>query len=497
MNSKLALALTAITAFTGAFAVQAVRPVSVDIRDTLEQLDNDIATLERIIATQKETITAQQDWIEELIKELDLDAVPPRIRPTVPPVDPPDIAVPPSRGMAGAPERVDPTRPSRTRIDAHVYPGRYEIGGESFPGLPADAYAAVDETLRGEGTVVLGIYGDVGRVSLGHAYSKWSADLFTDKDSIGIQVVFIGLDAGAAVGPLFLGSRDGDAANFDPVDSAKFFDLGIKGESGVYAFRQHGYCREIVFDRMWIVPHPVTQSKSVPYISAFLLHKDWESLTVKGYEPRGLQLGEHVFYIQGGGFTQVLDCNLFGGRRTGFQDRSHQDSAYPSPPRHGDFIADGNWAESFGFNHVEESGGQWLTVWYSGEHSVRISNNTLIDGRYGALGISKGVDSSEPYLTVDGWSHSDIYIWGNKFETKRSKRATVSITDVRDSINFGAGNVFVGPDLTNHALVFGSQWGYKTSGSTQPVNWIFHNEKPTWPTWRYMPETDTFELITF
>tara|TARA_R110002126_G_scaffold188431_1_gene336820 strand:+ start:1558 stop:3060 length:1503 start_codon:yes stop_codon:yes gene_type:complete len=499
MNSKLALALTGIMAFTGAFAVQAVSPASVDIRDTLEQLDNDIAALERIIAIQKETITAQQDWIEELIKELDLDEVPPRIRPTVPPVDPPDIVVPPSRGMAGAPERVDPIRPSRTRVDAHVFPGRYEIGGKSFPGLPADAYAAVDETLRGEGVIVLGIYGDVGRVSLGHAYSKWSDDKFEDKDSIGIQVVFIGLDAGAAVGPIFLGSRDEDRDKFDPVDTASFFDIGIKGESGTYAFRQHGWIREMIWDRVWIKPHPVTQSMSVPYLSAFNFHKDWDSLTLKAYEPRGLQLGEHVAYIKGGGFTQILDCNLFGGRRTGFQDRSHGDdgSGHPSPKRHGAFIADGNFAEGFGWNHINESGGQWMTVWSSLEFPVRISNNTCTDARYGCLGISKGVTSSDPYVTDDGWSHSNVYIWGNTFENKRAKRSCVSITDVRDGIHFGTGNDFTGPDVGSHTMVFGSQWGFKNAGTTQPEVWKFYSELPTWPVHRYMPETDTFELITF
>lgn len=484
MKATLVLLFVGISCFSIAYALEPTESAP-DIQDTLQQLERDVAALESIIAAQSRTIRAQAKLIEDLQGGV------------APPVDPPPVDPPPPTtgpGMDGAPVRIDPVRP--IRIDAHVYAGRYEINGRSYPGMARDAYEAVDEAKRGEGVIVLGIHGDVGRVSLGHAYSKWSDDIFRDKDDIGVQVVMIGLDDAAAVGPIFLGSRDNDAGNFDPCDSASFFDLGVKGESGTYAFRQHGYCREIVFDRIWIKPNPSTQGMAVPYLSAFLFHQDWERMTLKGYEPRGLALGEHVAYIKGGGFTQVLDCNLFGGRRTGFQDRSHQDSPYPSPPRHGDFIADGNWAEGFGFNHVNASGGQWMTVWYSGEYKVRISNNRCIDARYGCLGISKGVSSSEPYLTDDGWSHSNVYIWGNVFENKRASRACVSLTDVRDRIHFGTGNDFTGPTQGSYTMTFGNQWGYKQAGAQNPTAWTFYNELPTWPVHEYMPSTDSFRLLT-
>lgn len=113
------------------------------------------------------------------------------------------------------------------------------------------------------------------------------------------------------------------------------------------------------------------------------------------------------------------------------------------------------------------------------------------------MGISKGVKSSGPYLTDDGFSHTNVYIWGNTFENKRAKRSCVSITDVRDGIHFGTGNDFTGPDVGSHTMTFGNQWAYKNSDAKQPEVWRFYNELPTWPVHQYMPETDTFELITF
>lgn len=427
------------------------------------------------------------------------DPVDPPTRPPVdPPIDPPVIDPPPvGPGMDGAPQRVEPVWP--TVIDAFVYSdGTWAIpGGPRTPGMARDAYEAVEVTLQSPRKIVLGIEGNVGPVSMGHAYSKWGDDIFRSPKGWEIDVAFMGQSPSSSVGPVFLGSTAADEGKFDVCKSASFFGIGINGESGTYAFRQHGYCEEFIFDKVWIVPHEVTKSLSVPYISSFNFHKDWERMTLKRYEPRGMQTREHVAYIKGGGFTQVLDSNLFGGRRTGFQDRSHQDGNYPSPPRHGDFIADGNYAEGFGFDHVKASGGQWLTVWSSLEYKVRISNNRCTDARYGCLGISKGVESSEPYLTDDGLSHSNVYIWGNEFENKRAQRSCVSIADAR-MVHLGEGNSFIGPDNGSHTMVFGSQWGWQNAGAQVPNDWAWYGDAalPTWPVHVYESGTDSFRLLT-
>lgn len=414
--------------------------------------------------------------------------------------EPPIIDPPPTtpHTMADAPERIEP--PTLPEPDVLVYAdGRYRIPGDLtlkfYSGTPRDAYAAVEAKLTRPRRIVLGIYGNVGMVGLGHAYSIYGDDQFNAKGDWKIDVAFVGMGASAAVGPVFLGSREQDAGKFSVCDSAHFKSIGINGDSGTYAFRQHGYCRDFTFEDVWIVRHPNMAGMDVPYISAFMLHKDWDSMTLKGYQPRGMKLGEHVAYLKGGGFTQLLDNNLFGGRRTGFQDRSHgRDSdGQISPSRHGDFVADGNWADGFGFNHAEASGGQWMTVWSSLESKVRISNNRCTDARYGCLGISKGVASSNPYLTHDGLSHSNVYIFGNEFENKRAQRSCVSLADAR-AIHMGAGNKFTGPRFGAHTMVFGSQWGWKHAGAQVPNTWWYYGREaiPTWPVHQYMPATDSF-----
>lgn len=432
---------------------------------------------------------------------------PPTVRPPVdpPPVGPPVIIDPPPYGgsrMVGAPQRVEPIKP--TAIDAMVFEdGTFALVyghdmGPRHPGMARDAYAAVEATLSTPRKIALAIHGNVGRVSLGYAYSPYSDDLFKTDKGWPIDVTFVGGNASAAVGPIFVGSNAGDLTKFDICRSASFFDIGINGSPDPYAFRQHDYIEELIFDRVWIVPNAGYVAQAGMHRSAFLLNGDWEHMTLKRYEPRGMRMEEHVAYIQGGGFTQVLDCNLFGGRRTGYQDRSHQDSQYPSPTRHGDFIADGNYAEGFGFNHSEASGGQWLTNWFSGEYKVRISNNRCTDARYGCLGIAKGTPSSEPYLTEDGLSHSNVYIWGNEFENKRAQRSCVSIADAR-MVHFGEGNRFAGPEHGAHTMVLGSQWGWKNAAAVVPKDWAWYGVEamPLWPVVQYLPGTDSFQLLSY
>lgn len=463
-----------------------------DERETAEfGLQRADRRLRRIVAR----ITADQRRAEPLPPPVIVDP-PPRQRPPVTPPNGGWIAP----GMSAAPRRIDPVQPSRAMIDAEVFEnGTWRIvhTGRTGFGMARDAYEAFEATLDSPRKIVLKIHGNVGRVSMGHAYSKHSSDLFRSERGWMIDVAFVGADDNAAVGPVFLGSRSEDAGTFDVCKSAHFFGVGINADPDPYAFRQHGYLEELIFDKVWINENAGYVAQAGMHRSAFLFHNDWEHLTLKGYEPRGMRMEEHVAYIQGGGFTQILDCNLYGGRRTGYQDRSHQDSDYPSPPRHGAFIADGNWAEGFGFNHSEASGGQWLTNWFSGEYPVRISNNRCTDARYGCLGIAKGVPTSMPYLTHDGLSHSNVYIWGNEFENKRAQRTCVSLADAR-MIHFGEGNDFTGPVHGGHTMVFGSQWGWKNAGAQVPIDWGFYGAAalPTWSTHRYMRVSDVFQLLT-
>ena len=421
---------------------------------------------------------------------------------TPPRREPPVIVNPPrGAGMAGAPRRIDPIQPSMSDATVHEN-GTFSVGvgGSMFlvDGNAADAYEYIEGGLDTPRQIVLRVKGDIGRVSLGHAYSKHSPDAFRSGKGWDIDVVFIGNGNSSKLGPLFLGSKEADHGVFATCDRALFFNVGVHADNDPYAFRQYGYCREFAFVNTWVVANPeyVEGGKRI-HRSAFLLHKDWESFTLKGYKPLDQLFEEHVCYFQGGGFTQVLDSNLYGGRRTGYQFRPHGDGLYPSPATHGDFIADGNYSDGFGWNHDKESGGNWLTNWFSGEYKVRISNNRCVDARYGCLGISRGVDSSEPPVTHDNLSHSNVYIWGNEFENRRASRSCVSIADAR-MVHFGEDNDFIGPDNGSHTMTLGSQWGWKFAGAKVPHDWAWYGELalPHWPVHLYEADTDSLKLLS-
>lgn len=341
-------------------------------------------------------------------------------------------------------ERLDPVRP--TSIDAEIRSGSWRFPGGEFVAAeyPARAaYEAVEQRAGHEGLVTIGVSGAGGRVSLGG--SGWGrSDASIVQDDEPIEVAYVGLDDGAELGPIFLGGDDYEVAY------VAFHGLGIRGHSDSFAIRQNGPAGEIVFDEFWILEHHEVER----YTSGLHLHGDWERLTLKGYQPRGLAFREHVFYLKPGGVIQVLDCNLWGGNYTGLQARSHGESTdgryAASPAPHGEILIEGNYCDGWGWNHDGGGGGAWLSVWCSLEYTVAVRGNVLTDGRYAGLGILQGVPYTSPYLTEDGYSHADVWVEGNSFETRRSSRAAGTFTAARE-LHFAGENVF---DGGAHDLVF-------------------------------------------
>ena len=371
--------------------------------------------------------------------------------------DPP----PPDHAWVSPVERFDPVRP--TDVHAHIYPGRYVMpSGESVQSdYPvADAYEALEPYV--DGLVVLGIHGAAGRVAIGTSWSKWDHALLNDDEPV--EVAFVGLDDAAEVGPLMLGSGIQD------VHRAEFYDLGIRGAPDTFAVRLAGKVDHLVFDGFWILPAPNVEL----YTSGIYLSRDWETLTLKDYEARGLPFREHCFYLKPGGRTQVLDCELWGGNYTGSQCRSSgptTDGKHgPSPIPHGEILYEGNFADGFGWNHINPGGGRWITIWSSLENRVAIRGNALTDGRYGGLGVSQGVPSTSPYLTTDNYSHAEVWIEGNEFRTPRSSRSTGGLTAARE-IHFAGTNVFQGGPRD---LVLNGWWSQKYTEALPVGSIIVH-----------------------
>jgi len=382
-------------------------------------------------------------------------------------------------------ERFDPVVPEN--VHAIVEEGFFLVDEqiiESDNSL-ADAYAYVDATLPPDRAVVLGIVGKAGHMGVGAAYSTWSPFLLKDKEGI-IDVKVIGLSSDAEVGPLFLGEQ------YFPVKNAHFFNIGIRGQVDTFGVRQAGYAENIVFDNFWVY-EPEEVDPLFIYGSAIYLSKDWKNLTLKRYQPRGLVVREHCFYLKPGGRTQILDCELWGGDRTGFQMRPHQAPTL-TPYPHGDILIDGNYADSFGWNHAVKDGGGWITVWTSLENNVSIRNNTCINARYGCLVISQGPPQSDPYLTVDDFSHSNIWITNNIFENLNGDRNCVSIAATR-KFYLGEYNQFIS---NKKPMTVNSDWSFKYTDALPVKEWFIDGRKafPKWLTYEYNYATEQYDLLS-
>lgn len=367
---------------------------------------------------------------------------------------------PPSSGAWASPlERIEPARPRI--LDGEARPGAYRLaGGEWLPSSsPAsELYRLIQAQPGHSGEVSIGVRGAIGRVAIGTSWSSSDPALIV---SDSVDVVFVGLDENATLGPLEVGSRFCDVAR------AAFFDLGIRGAPDTFAVRQVWPVGQLDFVGFWVVPDPAVAQ----YASLFHLAGGWDSLTLEGFESRGLTEREHVFYLKPGGRTQVLDCELVGGNRCGVHVRSHgpsSDGKYAASPRpSGPILIEGNHADGFGWEHANADGGSWITVYSSLENVVAIRGNDLEDGRYGGILVSQGVPYTGPYLTDDGYSHSEVWIEGNTFRAPRGDRMVAGISAARE-VHLAGENVIEGG---NQALVWWPQWE-QTYTSARPVGSI-------------------------
>jgi plasmid stabilization system protein ParE len=364
-----------------------------------------------------------------------------------PPVDPPD----PGSWDELLPQRTEPVKP--TSAHAQVYPDRYEFGGNTaHTSNPiVDAFGAVDGAMgpESEEPVVLALHGPCGRVGLGTASSLNSSWLLRPSRP-GIRLALIGASEDAVAGPFGFG-RDPDDGPWPHVDYFGQFDCGIKGNPDSFAIRSRGEIRGTCeFDNWWIVPDKPERK----YTSMLHLKDGWDELTLKRYQARGLLTKEHIPYLKHGGRTQILDCELQGGNRTGGMTRPHKlyfssSTSSASPPPTGDYIVDGCHATNFGSEHDGADGGQWITVYASAALGVRprcrVTNNRLEGCRYGGIGVLWG--GSEKSYTIErgvNHCHAEVFVGGNTMRDCARKAAHIEATE---HVHIGPGN-----DLDN--LVF-------------------------------------------
>lgn len=368
-------------------------------------------------------------------------------------------------------KRIDPVVPEG--YHAIIYEDVFVIGSRRIPSAnpAADAYKLIDSRLKEGETVVLAVADPAGRVGIGSGWSPQDAFVLKDKDREGVNVAFVGVTPEATVGPLFLGET------FHRVERAEFHNIGIKGAQDSFAIRQKGKVHNLIFNNFWVQkPQGYPQNT---YQSLFHLHKDWDLLILKGYQARKHRVQHHCFYLKHGGAFQVLDCELWGGNRSGFQARPHASEPYPSPAPHGDILVEGNFAHGFGWNHVNPDGGGWITIWSSLDNKVVVRNNTCTDARYGCFVISQGLPDSEPYVTEEGYAHELVWFENNIFENKRSQRACVSFTATK-LLLMGPGNHFTS---NNNAMEIDTWWSSNFTDAKPVARWFIYGREsiPSFP----------------
>jgi len=418
-----------------------------------------------------------------------------RGRPTEPPVDPPVEGLPSwAPAPPPVPEYAIPTMADcewiieeRTARSTRGLPD-ITLGATEEPYLLGKAYKAS----RAAGhplPITFGVYDDAGVGVLGGGWSLWSdRSIYVDSgdgyEDLSLEIV--GLD------PICEVSIGWDVKWGWP-ERLGLFNIGLRGAPDSFVIRANEGIGTLIVDGCWFLPS-VTFGAGNTHASG--IHMDnWHTLVLRNTQWRGVRpedpginLREHVFYLKSciGDGTWILDNDLRGGNRTGFQIRP--EFGQQQRPR-GPVVISGNVADGYGWNMGDTpssfDGGSCITVWTNPEDRTWIFDNRIVDAKYGGLMVG-GQPTGKNWLNAAGFPIHKVYVWGNTFENSHQghpaglpKRSAASLTAV-EGVHWGVN------DLQNGArLDLNSQWGMQAHGIGNGLVQLHLSALPSYPIWTY------------
>lgn len=348
-----------------------------------------------------------------------------------PPRPPPVIEPPPpGEGWEGLPFEVPEipaySIPTEADCDWIVDNGSFSSkkGLGSAPNVNAAYRASI---AAGHATPIkFGVRGGMGSVVGAGLYNGDAPQSVTARDGSGnwrndISFEIVGLNDQATV---TIGWTD----DFGRVAHIGLFNVGLVGPQDSFYVRANDGIDTLLLDGCWYAGGPANG-----YTSGIHMDK-WQTLVIRHWKFKGALLAEHLFYLKScigtgpGRGTWIVDNDLRGGNRTGFQIRPDK-GINPEPT--GPVVIAGNVADGYGWTHGSDGstkgGGSCLTVWSNPTNDTFIFRNRILNARYGCLVLS-GQGASSNYLNADGFPIKGVYVYDNEFSNPNGDRTCITVS---------------------------------------------------------------------
>ncbi len=325
--------------------------------------------------------------------------------------------------------------------------GLASVAGVDDPGqltfyVLAEAYRA-SIAAGHELPIDFGVVGNAGHLSMAAGWNSQPRRLTIPLEEgkyADLSLNIVGLSDDAEV-------QIGWGTQYGFVRSLGLYNIGIRAPKDSFAIRANDGIGTFIADGCWILngTDPET-GQMITHASGIHMDK-WDVLVLRNFKWRGktpedigFKCREHLFYLKSSrGLTWILDNNLMGGNRTGFQIRPGNDVAGSEMPR-GPVVIAGNYAEGldlagnpsgYGWNNGETGetfdGGSCITVWSNPMAPTFIVGNRILDAKYGCLSVTGqpfgfgGVNRN--WYNAHDRPHDDVFIYGNEFENMQRGRA--------------------------------------------------------------------------
>jgi len=284
--------------------------------------------------------------------------------------------------------------------------------------------------------IIIGVHDDAGPVAVGGLYNADGGRSVTVREKDGgwrpLKIELVGLSDHAEV-------RLGWTGKWGYPAHVGAYHIGLRGDDDSFIIRANEPAGTVILDGCWFLTSKRFPEPDARHASGMHLD-EWETLVWRRHQWRGATpdapgalFREHVGYLKSSrGVTWILENNLLGGNRTGFQIRpGADDEGNPVPV--GPVVIAHNYADGYGWTHGSDGatreGGSCITVWSSPNAPVFLFRNRITDARYGCLMVgAQGVERN--WLNEAGFPIQAVYIAGNVFENARGDRETVSISGV-------------------------------------------------------------------
>lgn len=280
-----------------------------------------------------------------------------------------------------------------------------------------------------DGPVTFGVFDDAGFIEIATG-GRWSdRSIIVENPNGGfspVSIEFVGLDDSCEVG-MNWGSKWGST------DYVGLYNIGLRGTDNSFVIHGKDSIGKLVMDGCWWLAHESYAQTGGRHASG--IHLDncgslvWRRHKWRGVQPDdpGINLREHSGYFKSLlGPAWIVENNLNGGGRTGFQIRPARDDGDPRPA--GPLVISHNTAISYGWN-TPGDGGSCITVWANPDYPTFFIRNTVVDAKYGAMTLT-GQGNSRNHNNGNGFPISEAWFFENVLENSRGDRDVLSVSAV-------------------------------------------------------------------